>query len=934
MGLVTRVNEINSSLLGDVFGEIGLLNCEPVKIELTNDAEPYSANTPRRVPFPLLPRVEKELKRMLNLGIIEEVTEPTDWCAPMVPAPKRNKDEVRVCVDLKRLNKGVKRERYILPTLDDITPKLAGAKVFSTLDASSGFWQIPLDPSCQKLTTFITPMGRFCFKRLPFGITSAPEIFQRLMSTLLKGLEGTVVVMDDILVYGSNKDEHDHRLDAVLRTIKASGLKLNRAKCHFRQTEIQFFGHIISADGVKPDNSKVEAITKLPSPTNVEQLRQVLGLINYVGKFLPGLSTMLHPLTSLLRKETAWVWGEPQEQAFNKAKATLVAAPALCYYDAGRPTVVSADASSYGLGAALLQDHEGELRAVAFCSRTLSDAERRYSQIEKECLASVWACERFARYIQGMGRVRLQTDHKPLVPLINTYDLDKTPLRCQRLLMRLMRFDVIAEHVPGKQLAVADALSWQPLDGDHKSDTDSQVRAYVNTMVASKPIKSPKLEEIRRATQSDAELQKVITFIRKAWPQRMAEFSPLREFHTARAHLSESDGLVLYQDRIVIPTALRSDVLNQLHEGHQGLTKCRERARLTVWWPSIGAQITKKVRSCDFCAEQKPTQRREPLVVTPLPSGPWQRIAADLCELEGKSYLIVVDYFSRDIEIAPLTTTTSRQVIGKLKHMFVRWGIPLELVSDNATQFTSTEFQDFKQKYGFTHITSSPHYPQGNGAAERAVQTAKHILKQPDPCLALMCYRSTPIAATGASPAQLMTGRQIRTTVPALEKSLLPQPANWDLVYQKDAAAKDAYRFFYNRRYSARPLPELRPGQNVRVKLDGDKGWKRPAKVNSKSKEPRSYVVEMDNGTVTRRNRRHLQAVPETADPAEQQHCAAPVPPQQDISSPATSVATPQEPSQGQPSSGPAPRSPLQSTTPQRLTSRGREVKLPLRFRD
>ena len=163
----------------------------------------------------------------------------------------------------------------------------------------------------------------------------------------------------------------------------------------------------------------------------------------------------------------------------------------------------------------------------------------------------------------------------------------------------------------------------------------------------------------------------------------------------------------------------------------------------------------------------------------------------------------------------------------------MRWGIPLELVSDNATQFTSAEFQDFKQRYGFTHITSSPYYPQGNGATERAVQTTKHILKQPDPCLALMYYCSRPIGATGASPAQLMTGRQICTTVPALEKSLLLQPANRDLVYQKDAAAKAAYRFFYNRRYSARPLPELQPGQDVRVKLNGDKAWKTSAGLMS-----------------------------------------------------------------------------------------------------
>lgn len=186
-----------------------------------------------------------------------------------------------------------------------------------------------------------------------------------------------------------------------------------------------------------------------------------------------------------------------------------------------------------------------------------------------------------------MGRVRLQTDHKPLGPLINTYDLDKTPLRCQRLLMHLMQFDVVAEHVRGKQLAVADTLSRHPLDGDHKPDTEDQVRVYVNTAVASKPFKSPKMEDICRATQHDAVLQKVITFIRKGWPRRMAEFSPLQGFHTARAHLSESDGLVLYHDCIVIPTELRSNVLSQLHEGHQGLTKCRERAWLTVWWPDI-----------------------------------------------------------------------------------------------------------------------------------------------------------------------------------------------------------------------------------------------------------------------------------------------------------------------------------------------------------
>uniref|UniRef100_A0A672GPH5 Gypsy retrotransposon integrase-like protein 1 n=1 Tax=Salarias fasciatus TaxID=181472 RepID=A0A672GPH5_SALFA len=383
---------------------------------------------------------------------------------------------------------------------------------------------------------------------------------------------------------------------------------------------------------MRPDPAKVKAITNMPSPTNVEELRQVLGLINYVGRFLPGLSTTLHPITSLLRRESEWIWSDAQEQAFSAVKAMLVSAPSLAYYDVNLKTVVSADASSYGLGAALLQEHEDGLRPVAFCSRTLTDSERRYSQIEKECLAGVWACERFARYVQGMGSFRLQTDHKPLVPLINTYDLDKAPPRCQRLLMRLLRFHVVAEHVPGKQLVIADVLSRSPLTDVCDDSTEHVVQAYIESIVSNAPVTPRKLSEIRAATQQDKELQSVVKFITNGWPHKTTLSPSLHGYYAARAHLSESDGFVLYQDRLVIPVALRADVLKQLHHGHQGLTRCRARAKMSVWWPCIGAQVTQTVSTCKFCIANKPTQRREPLLTTPLPAGPWQRIAADLCE--------------------------------------------------------------------------------------------------------------------------------------------------------------------------------------------------------------------------------------------------------------------------------------------------------------
>ncbi|KAG9282794.1 hypothetical protein AMEX_G1491 [Astyanax mexicanus] len=739
--------------------------------------------------------------------------------------------------------------------------------------------------------------------------------------------------MDDILVFGKDQEIHDRNLNAVLQTVEKSGLKLNKDKCNFSKPEIRYFGHIISKEGIQPDMDKVKAITEMSSPTNITELRQMLGMVNYLGKFLPGLSTVLHPVTELLKKDTPWLWTELQQKAFERVKSMLTTAPVLSFYDIKKPTVVSADASSYGLGATLLQGDPGELRPIAFCSRTLTETEKRYSQIEKECLAGVWACERFLRYLRGMDSFLLQTDHKPLVPLINSYDLDQVPPRCQRLLMRLMAFNVVAVHVPGKQLVIADTLSRNPVDGQDLSDSEQEVTAHVSAITNSKPVSEQRMESIRNATMVDTVLQKVLAHIRCGWPDKMAKLSySLQPYFGARAHLSELDGIILYQDRLVIPASQQEDVLQRIHEGHQGLTKCRERARMTVWWPAISKDIAQKVKSCEFCVENKPSYRREPLLTTTLPSGPWQKIAADLCEHGGKKYLIVVDYYSRFLEIVQVSCINSQHVIASFKSMFARWGIPLELVSDNGTQFVSAEFKAFQEKYGFAHTTSSPRYPQSNGAAERAVRTAKHILKQSDPHLALMCYRATPLSATGASPAQLMMGRQIRTSVPMLEKNLMPTPIDDAGIRWRDEKAKRAYQFFYNRRHSARPLPELNPGQRVKVKLDTEKSWKTPATVLSKSQEPRSYVIQTEDNTITRRNRRHLQPVPESHE------AVHPQPPsgREEVVAEPCEQSDSQMPSPDQTPTLDTPSLTFKPASPQSVavTSRGREIRLPARYRD
>ena len=868
---------------------------------------------------------------------IEEVTEPTDWCAPVVPVLKNN-GKVRICVDLKKLNEAVKRERFMLPTLEDVAPKLSGAKVFSTLDAANGFYQLPLDEDSSKLTTFITPMGRFCFRRLPFGITSAPDIFQKKMTDILDNQDGAEACMDDILIFGTTIEEHDRHLNQVLEKVKKSGLQLNKDKCCFRQSEIQYYGHIISGDGVHVNPEKVRAIRDLAAPTNLTELRRISGMINYLGRFLPDLSTVMKPMTDLLKASSAWYWGPQQEDSFSKVKDMLMSTPALAFFDPAKPTIVSADASSYGIGAALFQDHEGQLKPVAFCSRTLTSGEVKYAQIEKECLASVWACEHFSRYLIGLEMFTLLTDHKPLVPLINTQDLDKVPVRCQRLLMRLRRFSAKAEYVPGKHLIVPDTLSRSPLKIDEVSTIEKDVELFVNQIESTRSVSDAKIQKIKEESLKDRDLQAAMSYTKNGWPaHRNAVTEPVKGYFDARSELSVSNDLLLYRDRIVIPVSLRSEIIETIHEGHQGVSKCLDHAKMTVWWPGISRLIKENVSACEFCQIHRSSHHKEPLRPTSLPLHPWQKISADLFQAKQQHFLVVMDYYSRYLEIAYLPDISSATVIGKMKNMFARWGVPEDIVSDNGTQFTSAAFQSFAQKYNFVCSFTSPHFPQANGQAEIAVKIAKRIVEQQDPFLGLMAYRSTPISATGVSPAQLMMGRQMRTNLPVLQKKLRPKWPNRQAVKKADEKAKSKYRFYFDRKHQVHSLSDLKSGDTVRIKLQADKNWSTTtASVKKADTYRRSYIVETPQG-VFRRNRRHLQLVTPSHDQSNPSLRISDQPAQHDSLQKETKSDAPviesSIPTELTVPTTESNKNPDQPSTPVK-TSSGRLVCRPLKFKD
>lgn len=450
----------------------------------------------------------------------------------------------------------------------------------------------------------------------------------------------------------------------------------------------------------------------------------------------------------------------------------------------------------------------------------------------------MWASEKLYKYLCGLESYRLLTDHKPLVTLINHRDLDKAPLRCQRLLIRLMEFNPVAEYVPGKNLIVPDALSRHP---EPKEDDSGLSEDAIEERERHKPV----LERIKMATEKDDSLQLVRQYIGSGWPQYEKNVArPALDYFRDRSSLSEQDGLLKRANQIVIPQTLPSEMLERIHHGHLGVNKCRERHGDAIWWPKISQAVKDKVLSCSHCNEHKPSQHREPLITTSLPELPWQKLAADLCEFKGENFLVVMDYYSRWLEILSLTRTTSEAVMSKLLSIFARFGIPEELLTDNGPQFSSQQFKDFMSKYDIQHTTSSPYYPQANGLAERAVRTAKSILRQPDPRLALLSCRDAATEPTKESPARLLMGRRLRTTVPKLNQLLRPARPELSSVRQNDAKAKKAYESTYNRRYSAKPLPVLNVGDRGRLKTDMEKGWSGTGVVQATTSTPRSFVVK------------------------------------------------------------------------------------------
>ena len=398
----------------EVFSDkLGTLKDYKVKFYLEEQAKPQFLKA-RPLPLALRDKVAVELDRLQAEGIIVPIRF-SKWAAPIVPVMKSD-GSIRICGDFKQtVNKSARTEVYPLPRIEELFACLSGGQTFTTLDLSHAYLQLELENESQELVTINTHKGLYKYTRLPFGVASAPAIFQRTMESLLQGLPMVCAYIDDILVSGKTPEEHLHNLNEVLQRLKLAGLHLKKEKCSFCLPEVDYLGHTISAKGLRPSSSKIRAITGVSQPTNVTQLKAFLGLVNYYAKFLPDLATKLAPLYQLLQRDKNWEWSDQQEQSFQEVKQLLSSPNLLVHFDDQKPIILACDASPFGIGAVLshiLED--GTEHPVAYASRSLSPAERRYSHLDKEALAIVFGVGKFHRYIFGR-RFLLYSDHKPLI---------------------------------------------------------------------------------------------------------------------------------------------------------------------------------------------------------------------------------------------------------------------------------------------------------------------------------------------------------------------------------------------------------------------------------------------------------------------------------------------------------------------------------------
>ena len=820
-------------------GSVGLFEGE-VDLKISSDAKPIQLG-PRAVPQSVEPKLKKELDKMEKEGIIRACPETTDWVHNLVIANKKNGD-IRICLDPRNLNKYLIRSLHYTASWEDAQHSFTKGKYFSTLDAKSGYWTKKLSKESQLLTAFNTPFKKYCFVRLPFGLSISAEVFSESMDKAMAGVPGTFPCADDVKVQGSTAERHDINLLETVERAQKAGIKFNPAKCEVKKESIEYFGRIISAEGVKPCPKKVRDILNLQAPENKQELQSFMGTINFMAAFIPNLAKKTQLMRSLLKKQVVFCWSSDMQKEFEEIKAVISSAMSLTHFDPNKPAVIETDASLKGLGAVLIQEN----KPVKFLSKSLTQAESGYSNIERELLAVLFACERLHTYVYGR-EVTIHTDHKPLEAIF-LKPISLAPARLQRMLIRLRMYTLNVKYVGAKSVLVADTLSRLVIPGK-----DKEIQGLDITIAQVLNIRPTHLEQLQKETKTDESLRELKDLINNGWPERVNELTEsAKPFWCFRDEMAVLDGLVLKGNRVVVPPAMRQKTLARLHDGHQGVSATLQRARRTVYWPKMQEDISAMLLECTQCQQhgrKKPRLPEQQHSTTK----PMELLGMDLMEHRGEHFLATIDYFSGYIMIDRISSETTDAVKKASNNNFRKFGLPEKIQTDNGPCFNSNRFQQFCDALDIQHLTSSPHYHESNGRVERSIQTLKQMLKktknEEEMTMALISYHDTPQDAGIPSPAELFFKRRINSRL-----GLMFNPT--------EMSDQEKIQLHAKRSSHLKPKvtsESLTVNDSVWFTDDGCNEWK-PGVIESKDTHPDSYwLVNLENGRRIRRNKHDLK---------------------------------------------------------------------------
>ena len=783
--------------------DLGHSDLYPHKID-TGDAAPIHQG-PRRLPMTKREVADKEVQRMLDMGVIRPSNSP--WSSPIVLAAKKGGD-VRFCIDFRKVNAVTRKDSFPLPRIDDSLSKLGGSSWFSTMDLASGYWQVAMDPEDAEKTAFITENGLYEFNVLPFGLCNAGATFQRLMQLALSGLtwEQVLVYIDDLIVHSKSFEEHLSHLKQVFDKLAAAGLKMSPKKCDFFRREVVFLGHIVSEEGVRTDPSKIAAVYEWPQPTKLKEVQAFLGLCGYYRKFIRGFSAIAQPLYRLTQKDQKFIWEDDCQEAFDTLKTAMTSTPILAYPRSEGSFVLDTDASNCAVGAVLSQIQDGEERVILYFSKSLSKTERNYCVTRRELLAVVLGIQHCHHYLLG-NHFKVRTDHGSLRWLLNFKNPEG---QTARWLSILGKYDFEIEYRPGTKHGNSDGLSRRPCQADCKKcmraeeiDGSHRVRSiHVNQELQEKDdgtwVENVSAEELKTTQQEDPALKEVIQWFengaRPPWAELKTASREVKALWHVWEDLRRRDGMLFYHStqegdeevlRAIAPKSIRHRIFYLLHNirlgGHQGISRTTALVKKRFWWPIMREDVQRWIQECIVCQERKKGVHRPHPLQQERADYPMERLGMDILSFTSETEsgnvcaLVVCDYFTKFVWGIALKNHKAATVADALvNHVFLPMGLATYIHSDQGKEFQSDLMSELCKLLQISRTRTTPYRPQSDGLVERMNRTCLDMVSkmcEGNPAtwdehlpFVMAAYNATPHSSSGCSPNLLMFNRE--TTMP------------------------------------------------------------------------------------------------------------------------------------------------------------------------